>query len=184
MPRTAALQESMSLQRAFHRAETYRHSFLFQEVMDDLAAASMFLPTAKDLRNDVVRKFSRMVMRSTTVCRNIVLTRLHTLSNPTHDRRRLVSQMAGNSTHTPSQADELHGLSSNAGEVWIGCVRHIRHFDMGCCQAIEPLRLSSSFNKVKRGYIMQHHFSCLERSSRATSFPSHSCIIGELTLSL
>jgi len=51
---------------------------------------------------------------------------------------------------------------------------------------IEPSSDNKSLSNLRRGYIMQSHLSCRQRSSesRPTTFPSHFLILGELTLSL
>src|SRR5690606_35992108 len=49
---------------------------------------------------------------------------------------------------------------------------------------ITPSLLNSSQRSFNLGVIIQSHLSCRVKSSKSTSFPSHSLIIGLLTLSL
>lgn len=161
----------MTLQRSLYGTKAHNDTVLFQQVMNDLAAPFVFFPTPKNRCNDVVRKFMWMMKRAAAFRWNVIRADMITPANPTHDRRRLVSQMAGDGTHAPTQADELHGLPSNAREVWIGCVRHIRHFDMGCCQAIEPLQCRpikrcSSEDLLSRGIASLIPFRCSKAPQR------------------
>lgn len=142
LPGAAAPEESVALQRSFHRAETDINTILLQDMMDDFTAPPVLLPAPEDRGNGAIGKFPWMMVRPGTAGRDIVLPEIHSLSDPTHDGARLVSKMPGNGPHAPSQTDELHGFPPDPRGVRIGGVGHVWHCGGGCCEAIEPLRSS------------------------------------------
>lgn len=63
-PWTAALEESMPLERPLHGAQADLHSILLQEMMNDLAASSVLLPAPENRSDDVIGELFWMMMRT------------------------------------------------------------------------------------------------------------------------
>lgn len=54
LPRAAASQEPVTLQRPLHGTQADVHSILLQEMMNDLTASPMLLPASENLRDDLI----------------------------------------------------------------------------------------------------------------------------------
>jgi hypothetical protein len=149
LPRTATLQKPVTLERSLHGTQADIDAVFLEEVVNHLAAAAMLLPTSENRRHDIIRKCMWMTMRSGAGSRNIVVTEIHTPADPAHDGRWLIPEMTGDTADTLPLADTLYGLSAEPREVWIGGVWHVRHYEGGCCQAIEPLRSGADWKTLR-----------------------------------